>query len=105
MNCVHSEDHPYNRLMEIYLYEKLHEHHANMPQIVGLTASPGSGKAKTLGLDATQKHILGLCANLDAQAFVTVRNQTHERTLREKVAQPEGGMLLFCSILFYSVID
>ena len=57
-------------------------------QIVGLTASLGVGKA-IKGLDA-QKHILQLCANLDAMQLVTVKENIDE--LNQFVSTPRQNI-------------
>ncbi|XP_076026025.1 interferon-induced helicase C domain-containing protein 1 [Genypterus blacodes] len=67
----------YNHIMLRYLKQK----HKNtrlkkelketvpLPQILGLTASPGVGKATTM--DKAEAHILKICANLDASRIMT----------------------------------
>ena len=41
--CHHTrKDHPYARLMQLYLDEKFEENN-QLPQIIGMTASPGAG--------------------------------------------------------------
>ena len=89
--------------MGVYLHEKLEDHHLEMPQIVGLTASPGVGKASKKEAKA-KEHLFELCANLDAEEFVTVKDQSHLKTLQQFVAQPLDGILaLFLRILEMSI--
>ena len=76
--CHHTDKgHPYNDIMLKYLEIKFPSrggrHEAvkeRLPQIIGLTASLGVGKARNK--DEAQGHILQLCANLDCSVIVTV---------------------------------
>ena len=76
--CHHTDKgHPYNDIMLRYLEIKFpsgsDRHQAvkeRLPQIIGLTASLGVGKARNK--NEAQEHILQLCANLDCSAIVTV---------------------------------
>ena len=63
---------------------------APLPQVVGLTASPGTGQAS--GSSQAREYILGLCANLDAHKFVTVRKEDNLRELHKLIAQPQAGV-------------
>ena len=78
--------------MEVYLREKhdKQKHTGELPQVIGLTASPGAGGANSVD-DAVQ-HVLSLCANLDAEEFVVVREGTHRASLGRMVVQPVGGI-------------
>ena len=77
--------------MEFYVAEKSSQSRsAPLPQVVGLTASPGTGQAS--GSSQAREHILRLCANLDAHKFVTVRNADNLRELQELMAEPQAGM-------------
>ncbi|ESO08894.1 hypothetical protein HELRODRAFT_74403 [Helobdella robusta] len=75
--CHHTKkEHPYNAIMARY-----HEHldldpNSDLPQIVGLTASIGVGKAK----DSIQAmdYILGVCANLNTYYITTVTKNVQE---------------------------
>lgn len=64
----------------------------NCPQVVGLTASPGAGKAKN-DEDAIE-HLVKLCANLDASEICTVRREDNVAELQQKVNVPIEGMCL-----------
>ncbi|EDO47177.1 predicted protein, partial [Nematostella vectensis] len=87
--CHHTQkDHPYNKIMENYMTLRLQPAHSMpTPQIVGLTASLGVGKAKNT-LEA-QHHILEVCANMDAQHVVTVQDETNLEELRLHVGTPQ----------------
>nr|CAB3237940.1 probable ATP-dependent RNA helicase DHX58 [Phallusia mammillata] len=64
--CHHTmKNHPYNDIMRIYLKKKAEGTQQNFPQIVGLTASPGSGKSNSV--EQGCKHIFKLLANLDVK--------------------------------------
>ncbi|XP_064604095.1 antiviral innate immune response receptor RIG-I-like isoform X2 [Liolophura sinensis] len=77
--CHHTlRKHPYNVVMSSYLDEKLREGGPRrpLPQIIGLTASTGVGKAKDI-LQA-KEHIKKLCANLDVEKICTVKRGLRE---------------------------
>ncbi|CAH1258806.1 DDX58 [Branchiostoma lanceolatum] len=64
--CHHCQKNdPYNAIMTRYIKQKVEKSGTRLPQIIGLTASLGVGKAKSLK-DAVE-HILKACANLDAE--------------------------------------
>ncbi len=85
----------------MYLHEKLEMEHILLPQIVGLTASPGAGKRANTE-DMALEHLLELCAHLDAEHFVTVK--THAESLIRFVTPPSDGksLKLFKFILQYA---
>ncbi|XP_053423613.1 ATP-dependent RNA helicase DHX58 isoform X1 [Nycticebus coucang] len=61
--CHHThKDTVYNVILNRYLEHKL-QRAPSLPQVLGLTASPGTGGASKL--DGAKNHILQLCANLD----------------------------------------
>ncbi|KAM8844755.1 ATP-dependent RNA helicase DHX58 [Spinachia spinachia] len=72
----------YNKVMECYVEKKL-KRELPLPQILGLTASPGTGGAKTL--EKAVDHVLEICANLDS-SIVSTKNYVSE--LKEKVPRP-----------------
>uniref|UniRef100_A0AAZ3RUJ6 RNA helicase n=1 Tax=Oncorhynchus tshawytscha TaxID=74940 RepID=A0AAZ3RUJ6_ONCTS len=96
----------YNHIMIRYLKQK----HKNaklkkeqkdtvaIPQILGLTASPGVGGAKKI--DKAEEHILRICANLDAYKIMTGnlgenKKEPHKRiaTAEERKEDPFGDVL------------
>ncbi|XP_069095796.1 antiviral innate immune response receptor RIG-I isoform X2 [Pleurodeles waltl] len=78
-------NHPYSVLMYNYLRMKLGSSAARLPQIVGLTASVGVGKSKTI--KETKDYICKLCALLDAHVISTVKENQEE--LQRIVFKPE----------------
>ncbi|XP_024128513.1 probable ATP-dependent RNA helicase DHX58 [Oryzias melastigma] len=81
--CHHThKEAVYNKVMRCYVEKKL-KGEGRLPQILGLTASPGTGGAKILG-DAVE-HVLEICANLDS-AIVSTKN--YEPELKKKVPRP-----------------
>lgn len=82
--CHHTDKgHPYNEIMLRYLGIKFpsrgsrqHIGKERLPQIIGLTASLGVGKARNN--NEAQEHILQLCANLDCSVIVTVEKHIND---------------------------
>nr|XP_006636679.1 PREDICTED: interferon-induced helicase C domain-containing protein 1 [Lepisosteus oculatus] len=82
----------YNNIMTRYLKQKMKNEELRkenkepvpIPQILGLTASPGVGGAKNS--QKAEEHILKICANLDAYKIMTVQINAGE--LGEKVKEP-----------------
>ena len=67
----------YTDAMEFYIRLKLAEC-TQLPQVVGMTASPGAGRGKT-NIVTVMDHHVSLCANLDAMAgIVIVRRNVDE---------------------------
>ncbi|XP_046894879.1 probable ATP-dependent RNA helicase DHX58 [Hypomesus transpacificus] len=82
--CHHThKEGVYNTIMHRYVEKKL-KGERNLPQVLGLTASPGTGKAKTL--EGAVKHVLQICANLDS---AIVSAETHASELKKKVPKPK----------------
>ncbi|XP_053321856.1 antiviral innate immune response receptor RIG-I [Spea bombifrons] len=77
--------HPYNVLMFAYIDMKLSSPNAKRPQIIGLTASVGTGKSKCL--DEATSYVLKLCASLDVEVISTVEENLEE--LKSFVYTPE----------------
>ncbi|XP_075701462.1 ATP-dependent RNA helicase DHX58 isoform X2 [Rhinoderma darwinii] len=83
--CHHTQkDAVYNKLMEVYTEKKLHGE-IKLPQILGLTASPGTGGASTF--ENAVDHILKICANLDTCRIMSP--QTSIKDLEAKAKQPK----------------
>ncbi|XP_078012164.1 ATP-dependent RNA helicase DHX58 isoform X2 [Phascolarctos cinereus] len=82
--CHHTQkDSVYNVILSHYLERKL-QGDRNLPQVLGLTASPGTGGASTL--EGAKKHILQLCANLDTCQIVSPQN--YREQLEQQSPQP-----------------
>nr|XP_033775077.1 probable ATP-dependent RNA helicase DHX58 isoform X2 [Geotrypetes seraphini] len=78
--CHHThKDGVYNKLMEGYLEKKIRKE-GKLPQIIGLTASPGTGKATTL--EKAKDHILQICANLDTWKIMSPKNHRSQLELK-----------------------
>ncbi|XP_064020157.1 interferon-induced helicase C domain-containing protein 1 isoform X1 [Pogoniulus pusillus] len=91
--CHHTQkEGVYNNIMRRYLKEKIkNKKRAKenkplipQPQILGLTASPGVGGAKSHS--KAEEHILKICANLDASRIMTV--EEHASQLQNQVKEP-----------------
>ncbi|XP_077867713.1 antiviral innate immune response receptor RIG-I-like [Saccoglossus kowalevskii] len=75
--CHHTQKkEPYNNIMARYRDMKLDKPEAPRPQIIGLSASLGVGKARLHS--GAIKHIIKLCANLDAEKISTVVKEKNE---------------------------
>lgn len=82
--CHHThKDTVYNIILSRYLQHKL-QRKWPLPQVLGLTASPGTGRATKL--DGAIDHILQLCANLDTWRIMSP--QTYRPQLQEHSRQP-----------------
>ncbi|XP_072105821.1 ATP-dependent RNA helicase DHX58 [Mobula birostris] len=67
--CHHTQKNGvYNKIMARYIEAK-HNNVSNLPQVLGLTASPGTDGANTF--DRAVNHILQICANMDAQFIMS----------------------------------
>ena len=65
---------PQANVMIKYLKEKLKEGNISLPQVLGLTASPGAGDSRVPRLYSTYDHLISLCARMDAtEGIVSVR--------------------------------
>ncbi|KAG6940043.1 interferon induced with helicase C domain 1, partial [Chelydra serpentina] len=91
--CHHTQkEGVYNNIMRRYLKEKMKNNRFRkenkplipQPQILGLTASPGVGGARTP--QKAEEHILKICANLDAYRLMTV--EEHVSQLKDQVKEP-----------------
>ncbi|KAM4033267.1 ATP-dependent RNA helicase DHX58 isoform 1-T2 [Anomaloglossus baeobatrachus] len=83
--CHHTQkDSVYNKLMAVYLEKKL-KGERKLPQILGLTASPGTDRASTF--DNAVDHILTICANLDTWKIMSAK--TSIKNLEANSKQPK----------------
>eukprot|EP00057_Strongylocentrotus_purpuratus_P008536 XP_011663010.1 PREDICTED: probable ATP-dependent RNA helicase DDX58 isoform X1 [Strongylocentrotus purpuratus] len=96
--CHHTtQKHPYNEIMKAYMQEKkrlidrktrgawlVGLPFGGLPQIVGLTASLGTG-----GSADAVKHVVNLCANLDCTGVVTVTDPSNVKELEGINRPPE----------------
>ena len=89
--CHHTgDDHPYNMIMTAYLKEKIYREEKDLPQILGLTATPGTGGNDDLQRVVT--HLQKLCANLDVtdnQCFVKVQKPEHIKEMQTHISAPK----------------
>ena len=70
---------PQANIMTKYLKEKLGENNVNLPQVLGLTASPGAGDKRVPTLDSTYDYLISLCALMDAsEGIVSVKTHRDE---------------------------
>ena len=60
----------YTDVMEFYIRGRI-DSIPNLPQVVGMTASPGAGRGKLADLLKVMDHQTSLCATLDATAGIT----------------------------------
>ncbi|GCB71300.1 hypothetical protein scyTo_0010971 [Scyliorhinus torazame] len=91
--CHHTQkEGVYKSIMTRYIEQKLNNKKGNavvtLPQILGLTASPGVGGAKNR--KNAESHILQICANLDAYKIMTVKE--HRVQLKDQVKDPVKKM-------------
>ena len=70
---------PYTTVMIKYLKKKIRKGETRLPQIVGLTASPGAGEGRKPDLMKTIDHLTTLSALMDADAgYITVKENLAE---------------------------
>lgn len=81
--CHHTKKNsPYATVMIHYLRKKFGKKKYNLPQVIGLTATPGTGDAKIGDLIAVVDHMVGLCAHMDASAGIkTVEDEPNKAEL------------------------
>uniref|UniRef100_F6W4E1 RNA helicase n=1 Tax=Equus caballus TaxID=9796 RepID=F6W4E1_HORSE len=91
--CHHTnKEAVYNNIMRRYLKQKLKNNRLKkenkpvipLPQILGLTASPGVGGATKQA--KAEEHILKICANLDASVIKTVKENIDQ--LKDQIKEP-----------------
>ena len=71
----------YARIMHHYIKQKLQQNktRGNLPQVVGLTATPGAGDAACPTLNTVLTHLTSLCAAMDAHGGIkTVHKHKEE---------------------------
>ena len=95
--CHHAlKQHPYARIMQYYLSKKMTlsmeaSSTSHLPQIVGLTASPGAGGG--VKVEAVRENLLDLCAQMDAIGGIhTVKR--HKEELDHHTNQPLHEIVL-----------
>uniref|UniRef100_A0A8D0DRS5 RNA helicase n=1 Tax=Salvator merianae TaxID=96440 RepID=A0A8D0DRS5_SALMN len=94
--CHHThKETTYSKIMEDYLKQKLRGQ-GNLPQILGLTASLGTGG--TSSLERAQEHVLHICANLDTEEIRSVDKhklclETHSPRPKKQYDLSEGRLL------------
>ncbi|NWU84886.1 DHX58 helicase, partial [Onychorhynchus coronatus] len=82
--CHHThKDSVYNKIMLRYLQGKL-SGQQDLPQVLGLTASPGTGGATSF--EGAVEHILQICANLDTEKITSAQEGVQH--LQSHVPQP-----------------
>ncbi|XP_053141257.1 interferon-induced helicase C domain-containing protein 1 [Hemicordylus capensis] len=97
--CHHTQkEGVYNNIMRRYLThkwenekrKKVNKQLIPQPQILGLTASPGVGGAKKPA--KAEEHILKICANLDADAIMTVKENASQLFNQVKEPRKKTGI-------------
>ncbi|VDI64067.1 interferon-induced helicase C domain-containing protein 1 [Mytilus galloprovincialis] len=84
--CHHTHDKSvYNELMSYYRIAKYSGKTHRLPQILGLTASPGTNKAKDLS--SAKDHLTKVMANLDVSELSVVKR--HKEELLQYTSIPE----------------
>ncbi|XP_065507457.1 ATP-dependent RNA helicase DHX58 [Caloenas nicobarica] len=82
--CHHThKEAVYNKIMLNYLQRKLCGQQ-DLPQVLGLTASPGTGGATSF--EGAVEHILQICANLDTEKITSAQEELEQ--LQTHVPQP-----------------
>ncbi len=91
--CHHARKSSFQaQVMFHYISRKVEDPSAQLPQIVGLTASPGAGDNPNLDTTKTIDHLVNLCALLDATSgIVTVQQNVAnlERFVRKPTLSQE----------------
>jgi len=84
---------PYAMIMEEYIKMKMKKTEKDsLPQVVGLTASPGAGENPQGEVGKTLEHLLNLCALLDAQGGIKIVRE-HKVELVHYSNQPDFDLL------------
>ena len=69
---------PQANMMIQYLQEKKEGNTSALPQVVGLTASPGAGDSSVPDREKTLEHLIHLCALMDASSGIKVVEENEE---------------------------
>ena len=78
--CHHTKKNtPYAAIMIHYLKKKFGKKRYNLPQVVGLTATPGTGDAKIGDVVSAVDHMIKLCAHVDANRGIKTVEEEHNR--------------------------
>ena len=86
---------PYAGVMTEYLKRKLKKGLMQLPQIIGLTASPGAGDSRKPDLNKTIDHLVKLGSLLDSDAgYVTVKD--NEAELDQYTNKTEVSVVTIC---------
>lgn len=87
--CHHTrKKSPYAELMITFIEHKLRGEEVKLPQVVGLTASPGAGDNPNLEKIVTIDHLVNLCALMDATSGMKMV-QTHKEELSVHTNTPD----------------
>lgn len=91
--CHHArKGHPYARLMECYF--EYREKQGKLPQIIGMTASPGAGDNPDLDKRKTINHLMTLAAVMDASSgFKSVTENREELQQSTKNSEINSSFL------------
>ena len=78
--CHHTQkNHPYAELMECYLEQRDESGNLqNLPQVIGMTASPGAGDNPNLNRSKAYNHLLTLAARLDTTSGIKLVSENRE---------------------------
>ena len=91
--CHHTlKNHPHARIMKKYLALKMStQKDIDLPQIIGLTASPAAGGG--LNIQTVRENLLKLCAQMDAVAGIHIVKKNEEE-LKRHMNKPSHDMIL-----------
>ena len=96
--------HPFSKLMELYLVNHDNpERYGGIPQIIGMTASPGIGNL-SLGMVEPIDHLLDLAARMDATGGLKIVTENQEE-LHKYTKSLEFQTRLICNPVEDSIND
>ena len=88
--CHHvKKSSPEAQVMELYLEAKYSRE--KVPQVIGLTASPGAGDNPRLGLEKTLDHLISLCALMDATSGIKMVKENFDE-LQSHTNKPDTDL-------------